>query len=593
MKVQHLVLLVLIGLLAFASTTRWQSLDKPLVMTDGQGYHAYLPAVFIYQDLQFHFVDSINETYYLPEKRAVFVMPYKTGNVNKYYAGTALVQTPFFVVGCIISRLAGVPVDGYSWPFQLMVGVGAIFCLVMGLFFLGKLLLNLGYGKTPVLITLLLMTFGTNLFYYTVYEPSMSHVYSFFTVSSFLFFARKFLLKPRTPTAFLAAALFGLTVLIRPVNGLIILALPILVEPSLIIACLKRLLGNWRLVLLAVTTVVAIGSIQVFIYWIQTGTPVVWSYEGEGFNFGSPEVVNVLFSYRKGLFVYCPILALAVVGVFAGIVRRKEGFGWLFLVLCIIIWVISSWWMWYYGGSYGHRPFIEFYSLFAIGLVYLLQEGFGPLKILGLTALSVGLVAIQLIQTYQYVQQIMPHDHMTQERYWNIFLNTKEELRWYYSGDGDEGSYFITNALMHDMEQAIGWGNEHSLTDSTAKNGMRASILTEKTNYGITLRKPVRELYPMPEAVKVSAWIKTSVDSTDASFVCAIEDSVGTNYFWKRKRLKYQLDENRDWSRVTVVFKCGRPKTSTDEFVIYPFKEDSAVVFVDDLQVSFLKGSEN
>ena len=70
--------------------TRWQNLsEEPLIQTDGQGYHAYLPAVFIYQDLQFSFVDSVVPNYYPKEKLANYVVTSEAGNVNKYFVGTA------------------------------------------------------------------------------------------------------------------------------------------------------------------------------------------------------------------------------------------------------------------------------------------------------------------------------------------------------------------------------------------------------------------------------------------------------------------------------------------------------------------------
>ncbi len=159
-------------------------------MTDGQGYHAYLPAIFLYQDLQFSFVDSINEKYYPFDKRAGFVVPGKPGNVNKYYAGSALMQVPFFIAGCVISWVTEAPVDGYSWPFQLMVGIAAIFYLVLGLWFLFGALTEMGFSRLSAFTSGLVVLFGTNLFYYTLYEPSMSHVYSFCTVAAFLFFVQ-------------------------------------------------------------------------------------------------------------------------------------------------------------------------------------------------------------------------------------------------------------------------------------------------------------------------------------------------------------------------------------------------------------------
>ncbi|MCB7372887.1 hypothetical protein LI003_23625, partial [Bacteroides caccae] len=46
---------------------------------------------------------------------------------------------------------------------------------------------------------------------------------------------------------------------------------------------------------------------QLIIYRWGTGEFIVYSYTKEGFNFLHPEIIKVLFSYEKGLFVYTPI----------------------------------------------------------------------------------------------------------------------------------------------------------------------------------------------------------------------------------------------------------------------------------------------
>ena len=340
---QKLVAILFLGLLAFTGFTRWQNLsEEPLIMTDGQGYYAYLPATFIYQDLQFSFIDSINKTYYPEDKRAKFILETPTGNVNKYFAGTAVLQTPFFLAGCALAAVLKEPIDGYSWPFQMMVGLAALTYMALGLLLLGWFLLGFQYGARAVGFSLVLTLFGTNLLFYSIYEPSMSHAFSFFTVSAFLFFVQK-AYKSGTNASFVCAALFlGLTTLIRPTNGIIILGLPVVTSSF---AGTKQLVGrffgNKLLAIVSILVAAAIVFIQPLSYLVQTGSPIVWSYGGEGFDFRNPELYNVLFSYRKGVFIYCPVLALAVVGLVVGGAKEKSRFLWLSFLLFIVVWIIA------------------------------------------------------------------------------------------------------------------------------------------------------------------------------------------------------------------------------------------------------------
>lgn len=593
MKHTTLSVLIAIGLTIFMGLTRWQNLSEdPLIQTDGQGYHAYLPAVFIYHDLQFSFVDSVVPNYYPEGKRANFVVASEAGNVNKYFVGTAIVQAPFFLVGCAISWISGVPVDGYSWPFQFMSGIAAIVSLCLGVWFLGKLLLGLGFNRLVTNTTLVFIAFGTNLLYYTLYEPSMSHVYSFFTVSAFLFYGWKALTLQHGKSLMLAAAALALTVLVRPVNALVILGIPAITSGLFgLLSSFEAFLKEKKSLLAAVVISLVIVLIQPLIYFLQTGAPFVWSYQEEGFNFLSPELYNVLFSYRKGLFVYCPILLLAVLGMFSGLMKEKARYAWLVVALSVASWVIASWWMWYYGGCYGHRAFIEYYPLFAIGLAYLLQRGwwvFGP-RLFAL--LGVALIGVQLVQTYQYKVNIIPFDNMTKTRYWNLFLRTGVDLQWYYLADAGQDEYVGIDSLLisYNLESEEGLGNEGQRTNEVAYQGEYGAVMNSEEMYGLTVRKQVSELSASPNVVRVSAMVNANSSTTDLSFVCALEDSSGASYFWKSRPLRVQFDGRNEWSQVTAVFKCGFPRDSTDRFTIYPMKSDGAIIYFDDLEVSFVQ----
>ncbi|MCF8275443.1 MAG: hypothetical protein K9J17_01815 [Flavobacteriales bacterium] len=593
MNVTRFVWFVFIGLIGFASFTRWQNLsEEPLIMTDGQGYYAYLPAVFIYHDLQFSFVDAINETYYPEGKRANYVVETPTGNVNKYFAGTSVVQAPFFFVGCALSMVLGLPVDGYSRPFQLMVALAAIVSVCLGLFFLGKLLNAMGFKPNIILLTLFLVLFGTNLFYYVIYEPGMSHAYTFFTVSAFLFFVWKSAQQLTIRNLVLAVGFLALTVLIRPTNALIVLAVPVVTSGFFgTLNLIERLFSNKKALLISALIFWGIVAVQPVIYLFQTGQLMVWSYEGEGFHFLAPEIFNVLFGYRKGLVVYCPILFVTAIGLAARLHRNRPQFGWLLFVLAAFTWVISSWWMWYYGGCYGHRAFIDVYPLFAIGLAAALQYGLGFLKPWLLTIAAVALVPMQLVQTYQYVHNIIPFDNMSKVKFWSLFMRTGNDLAWYYSGYPGEDSYLGLDSLVikHGLEEPFGWGNEQQITNEAFYTGAHSALMLPEDQYGITFRKPVSEVAVPFNLIRVSGWVRSDSRTTDLSFVCAIDDSTGSSYVWKKYPLRPQFNGRNEWSWVTAVFKCGAPRDSSDKVVVYPMKSDGAQVYIDDFEITFIQ----
>lgn len=82
--------------------------------------------------------------------------------------------------------------------------------------------------------------------------------------------------------------------------------------------------------------------------------------------------------------------------------------------------------------------------------------------------------------------------------------------------------------------------------------------------------------------MKANSW------TTDLSFVCSIEDSLGNGYYWKRYPLRPQFEGRNEWSAVTAVFKCGFPRSASDKVVIYPMKSDGATVLLDDFEITFV-----
>ena len=490
----------------------------------------------------------------------------------------------------MFANIVGEPIDGYSWPFQMMVGLATLVYMLLGVYLLGQFLLGIGFKQSAVFLTLLLTLFGTSLLFYSIYEPSMSHAYSFFTISAFLFYVDRASKKDNGLSFCLAALFLGLTVLIRPTNGIIVLAVPVITSGFAgTWKLLKRFFRDKKTALVSVIVLIAIVGLQPLFYLIQTGSPIVWSYGGEGFDFLNPELYNVLFSYRKGLFIYCPVLLLSLIGLAIGIVKNKGRFIWLTIFLIVTPWIIASWWMWYYGGSYGHRAFIEYYPFFAIGLAALFNYCLDFVHPKWLVAVVVLFVPIQLIQTYQYNKNIITFDNMTKAKYWNLFLRTGDDLAWYYSGYEGQDSYEGIDSLLvkHDFESDLGWGNENQLVDDPIGEG-RIAMMTAKDGYGPILRKPVSEIGFELNNVRITGWVNSDSRYSDISFVCSLEDSAGAGYYWQKKPLRPQFDGTGNWSLATSLFHCGTPRSPTDNFVIYPIKADGSEVLFDDLEISFI-----
>jgi len=390
---------------------------------DGKGYYAYLPAVFIYNDLSFKFFHSIEkEKYYHPNYYYAYLRVHNDKVINKYYVGTAVSMTPFFAIGHLKALLGGWPADGYSYPYMVWVHFGALVYLLIGLLALRRLLRTYSIDEKWIALTLAAIVFGTNLFYYVLTEFSMSHVYSFSLITCFLLFSRKTMLGGSLNHFLWASVILGWIILIRPVNAVVVFALPFLAgNPHNLKDIFSRLLLKWKYVLSAVLIIAAIASIQAIIYKIQTGDFFVYSYPGEGFEFTRPHMGSMLFSFRKGLFVYTPLLLISLVGFrFLWIMQRFQAVA-LFVFFLLILYLFSSWHMWYYGGSFSQRVFIDYYARFAILLALTLQFLKGMIRKIYIT----GIIVLSLFcqyQTYQYRHMVIHWSDMTKEKYFEGFF---------------------------------------------------------------------------------------------------------------------------------------------------------------------------
>lgn len=395
---------------------RWNN----LLRSDAKGYYAYLPAVFIYHDLSFKHLDKYSDD---PVWSAPFVhkaFPDREGVVDKYYAGTAFAQFPFFLAGHVVSLIKGAPLDGYSSYYLIFIQVAAIFYALLTQFLLFRILSDLNISRKIIALVIFTAVFGTNVYYYIVIEPGVSHIYSLAFVTLFAFSVSRFFRKPSGKYFLMGMFALGVVVLIRPLNILILLSIPFLAgDFSKLKNGFYFLIKNIPFLVSGLVLTFLVGFVQLIIYKIQTGDFIVYSYGEEGFDFLHPNILNFIFSYRKGLFVYTPVFYLSLLGFFVLYKQSVFRFTSLVVFLFIVIYALSSWWMWYYGGSFGSRAFIDFYVFLFIPLALWLE--FGKWKKL-FVSITFILIMVCMIQTIQYQYGYIHWSDMNRELYWENFL---------------------------------------------------------------------------------------------------------------------------------------------------------------------------
>jgi hypothetical protein len=400
----------------------WESPEK-VIQWDVINYYAYLPALFYYGDLSMGFIDE--DLSLLKDKFWPHISP--TGKyTSKMSMGLSFLYLPFYGLGYISARLAGEPTDGFSPPFAFCLLFSGLFYMIIGLFFLRKVLLRYFSHKITALV-ILLVFFGTNLLFYTTIQAPMPHSYTFALFSIFIYFTIKWHEQPGTRNSLILGLLVGIISLIRPSNLLIVVFFLFyqVTSAGSLKTKFHMLVSNWKNLLL-LSFIALMVWVPQMIYWKQTtGQWLYYSYQDEHFFFSNPQIWRGLFGYRKGWFVYTPVMLIGVLSILLLVRKNREFFLPIIIFTVLNTYVILSWWCWWYGGTYGHRAFIDSYALLAIPLAALLTYGiYHRQKIARFVtyALVFLFVAHSIFQTLQFHYNAIHYDAMSKEAYWDSFL---------------------------------------------------------------------------------------------------------------------------------------------------------------------------
>ena len=167
-KIVQITLFISVAItILVSSNLNWNKRNcNGILEADARGYYSYLPAIFIYQDLNYGFFDKIEGYKYYDEHYYYDYRMYQGDKCyNKCYLGTAVVQTPFFLLAHAITSIKGGDADGYSILYPIFINVAALFYLYLGIFFLNKSLRVFEISKLNRAITIVAAIFGTHLFH--------------------------------------------------------------------------------------------------------------------------------------------------------------------------------------------------------------------------------------------------------------------------------------------------------------------------------------------------------------------------------------------------------------------------------------------
>lgn len=417
---------ILIVLLSYDLRNAYWNDKQKIISYDVLSYYAYLPATYIYNDISLGFIDK-DPTFFRDK-----FWPVKTPGgryIIKTTMGLAFLYAPFFFAAHPAAQILGYDANGFSPPYKFALTFGCLFYLGAGLYFLKKLL-ETYFPSIVVALTLISVTIGTNLLQYATAEATMSHSYNFVLFSIFLYIGMKWHERCNLKNSILLGLLSGLIVLIRPTNILILIVFVLwgVHDARTLKIRILFFIKEMHLVAVMAAAFIAVWIPQMLYWKFTSGSFWYYSYGIERFFFLKPHIIKGLFGFRKGWLVYTPMMGLALIGLGIMYVRLKELFFSILLFTLLNIYVVLSWWSWWYGGGFGLRAFIDSYSLLSIPLAVFINWALDRKTVIQMACISLVFLflALNVFQTRQYQLAIMHWDSMSAKAYWSIFLKMKQ-----------------------------------------------------------------------------------------------------------------------------------------------------------------------
>ncbi|MBN2893085.1 MAG: glycosyltransferase family 39 protein [Bacteroidales bacterium] len=594
-------------IILFVFTNNFYFFPKNILSWDVFGYYLYLPLKFIYKDLALvndSVVFSIIEKYH---NTSTFYQGMKLpeGNyVMKYTMGLSFFYFPFFLIGHLIALISSYPADGFSLPYQYSIFATGIVYTIIGLIFLKKILKHF-FDEKITAIVLILTVFATNIIIHlTMYgQNANSHNYLFAMYALIIWLTIKWHENYKLKHAVLLAITIGITVLSRPTE-IVSLVIPVfwtIKDKDSFLTKIKNLYKYKYQIIIFGAILLMFGAFQ-FIYWkIQTGHFLYNSYggnAGEGLDFFSPHTFDFLFSFRKGWYIYTPIMLFSTLGFYFMYKNNKKIFLALFSYFILNIYLLSSWSCWWYAQSFSQRAIIPSYIIMAVALGYFLtwiNKKSVSFKY-SIYIILFLLLFLNVFQTIQYHKGIIDGDRMTRKYYFSVFgkMNVDKQkldklllVNRNFDGNNsfNENDYTSYIFVIQDFEK------DNNADSNFAYNGEKSFRLDSLSRFSPKIEANYSEL-----TNKEHIWIKTT------AFVFAKEDfeknpfSLVTHFTYNELAYSYKTLECKnmklqpnEWTKVTFYYLSPEVRTTNDKLNIYFWNRGNSTIYVDDIKTEIFE----
>lgn len=572
------------------------------------GYYLYLPAKFIYHDLgltDMTWLKSIM-TEYTPSSTLYQVNILADGHgAMRYPCGIALLNSPFFFIAHAWAHLFHFAPDGFSTPYMVCYALGGIFYSIIGLIYFRKILVHF-FDEKVATLTFILIVAGTNYFEQATLQNSLTHHFLFTLYAILIYNTIRWHADFKKQNAWMIGLSLGLITTTRP-NEMVSVLIPLLwnIYNKESIQQKLRSIAQYPAGPLCAMAGLILALLPQLLYWkIYTGQWFYYSYDdpGVGFEFAHPYLFQFLFSFRKGWFLYTPLMLVAVLGFYYLYKKNKSIFVPTFIFFLLNLYIICSWSVWWYaGGSFSSRSIVSSYGVLALPLGYLISVN----KRRWLYILLGLLVVLNLFQTWQSYAGILSNDRMTKAYYFRIFGKIKPSekdkkllLTW-RSGETQETmptDITFTSSVLQSLDFE-GKSDINHLTDTLSYKGKKALVMDSSFIFTPAFKIPYAQITDKEYAwVRISAWVYVPSQYSGEQLpmiVASFSNRKDESYKYRTSTEDIKPADRGKWLKIQMEYMTPEVRNENDVLNIYLWYRGKQPVFVDDFLIEKFEPESN
>lgn len=598
------MLVIAIGL----TTVRLSNPPRNIITFDYYGSYLYLPALFIYNDIRIknlEVYDSLNNTY---RNTPLFyqLSPGPDGNrVIRFFSGMSYMFSPGFFAGHMIARYTDSPADGFSLPYQRALLVNGLIIALLGLLFARKILLRF-FSDLTTSITLILIFIGSNLVFFYTYGNDAPHLYLFSLFTIFLWLGIRWHEQPSKGKAAMLGLVSGLIIASRP-SEMILLIIPLawgVYNLKTLHEKIRLFTLHYKHLLIAAAGVILLILPQI-IYWkFVTGSYFFSPYDDPSstLRLTNPQFINTLFGFRKGWFIYAPMMIFTLPGLFF-MFRKYPGYAMPVIIYVFInIYLIASFTSLI---SFGWRAFIQSYAMLILPMGFFVDFAITRKKLsrLLIFVFLLLLMLLHLFKSWQLVIGVIDGSRMTREYFFATFFKlwaTPDDKKLLLierphsaiENLENEEEYHQRVLSVVDFEipekQRIAYYDTLQVYKGRYSFRMDGSMQFSP-GYQASFRDLTENYYAW---IRASAWIYAPGEEQMQTVRLVVQfDHRGGIYKYRSARLsdeRFDAEAGR-WSKIEFDYLTPEVVSKKDRLKVYLWYEGEEPVYVDDLKVEIFE----